>query len=147
VQQSLAEVNIDITFEVVELENLYLHWRSGAKSDMNAGKGITAINLGYVTADPFYAITRFADSRYVAPNGVNWGGFNDPAVDALLDKIRTTFDVKVQDGLLAQVHQTMVDQALMLWVVHDTNPHALSPKVKEFVQAQHWFQDLTTIRM
>lgn len=147
VQQSLAEINIAITFEVVELENLYLHWRSGAKSDMNAGKSITAINLGYVTADPFYAITRFADSRYVAPNGVNWGGFNDPAVDALLDKIRTTFDVKVQDGLLAQVHQTMVDQALMLWVVHDTNPHALSPKVKEFVQAQHWFQDLTTLRM
>jgi peptide/nickel transport system substrate-binding protein len=30
-------------------------------------------------------------------------------------------------------------------VVHDTNPHALSPKVKQFVQAQHWFQDLTTI--
>jgi peptide/nickel transport system substrate-binding protein len=147
VQQSLAEINIDISFEVVELENLYLHWRSGAKSDMNAGKGITAINLGYVTADPFYAITRFADSRYVAPNGVNWGGFNDPKVDALIDKIRTTFDVKAQDALLAQVHETMVDQALMLWVVHDTNPHVLSPKVKEFVQAQHWFQDLTTIRM
>lgn len=147
VQQSLAEINIDISFEVVELENLYLHWRSGAKSDMNAGKGITAINLGYVTADPFYAITRFADSRYVAPNGVNWGGYNDPKVDALLDKIRTTFDVKVQDGLLAQVHQAMVNEALMLWVVHDTNPHAISPKVKEFVQAQHWFQDLTTLRM
>jgi peptide/nickel transport system substrate-binding protein len=147
VQQSLAEINIQISFEVVELENLYLHWRAGAKSDMNAGKGITAINLGYVTADPFYAITRFADSRYVAPNGVNWGGFNDPKVDALLDKIRGTFDVKVQDGLLAQVHETMVNEALMLWVVHDTNPHAMSPKVKEFVQAQHWFQDLTTIRM
>jgi peptide/nickel transport system substrate-binding protein len=147
VQQSLAEINIQISFEVVELENLYLHWRAGAKSDMNAGKGITAINLGYVTADPFYAITRFADSRYVAPNGVNWGGFNDPKIDALLDKIRTTFDVKVQDGLLAQVHETMVNEALMLWVVHDTNPHAMSPKVKDFVQAQHWFQDLTTIRM
>ena len=147
VQQSLAEINIQITFEVVELENLYLHWRSGAKSDMNAGKGISAINLGYVTADPFYAITRFADSRYVAPNGVNWGGFNNPKVDELLEKIRTTFDVKLQDSLLAQVHQTMVDEALMLWVVHDTNPHALSPKVKEFVQAQHWFQDLTGIRM
>lgn len=147
IQQSLAEINIQLTFEVVELENLYLHWRSGAKADMNAGKGITAINLGYVTADPFYALTRFADSRYVAPNGVNWGGYSDPKVDAALEKIRTTFDVKVQDGLLAFVHQSMVDDALMLWVVHDVNPHAMSPKVKEFVQAQHWFQDLTTIRM
>ena len=147
VQQSLAEVNIQVSFEVVELENLYLHWRSGAKADMNAGKGIAAINLGYVTADPFYGITRFVDSRYVAPNGVNWGGYNNPKVDALVDKIRTSFDTKTQDGLLAKVHQTMVDDALMLWVVHDVNPHAVSPKVKEFVQAQHWFQDLTTIRM
>jgi peptide/nickel transport system substrate-binding protein len=147
VQQSLAEVNIQVSFEVVELENLYLHWRSGAKADMNAGKGITAINLGYVTADPFYGITRFVDSRYIAPNGVNWGGYNNPKVDALVDSIRTSFDTKIQDGLLAKVHQTMVDEALMLWVVHDVNPHAVSPKVKEFVQAQHWFQDLTTIRM
>lgn len=147
IQQSMAEIGIALEFEVVELENLYLHWRSGAKADMNGGKGISAINLGYVTADPFYALTRFIDSRYVSPNGVNWGGFSDPKVDATLDQIRTTFDVKKQDALLASIHQTMVDQALMLWVVHDVNPHALSPKVKQFVQAQHWFQDLTTIGM
>lgn len=147
IQQSLAEVGIQIEFDVVELETLYLHWRSGAKADMNAGKGISAINLGYVTSDPFYGITRFVDSRYVAPNGVNWGNYSNPKVDALVDKIRTSFDPKVQDGLLAQVHQIMVDDALMLWVVHDVNPHALSPKVKGFIQAQHWFQDLTTIQM
>ncbi len=147
IQQSLAEVNIQVEFQVVELENLYLHWRSGAKSDMNAGKGITAINLGYVTADPFYALTRFAYGKYVAPNGVNWGGYDNPAVNTAIDQIRASFDTKVQDKLLAQVHQTMVDDALMLWVVHDTNPHALSPKVKSFVQAQHWFQDLTTLGM
>lgn len=147
IQQSLAEIGINIDFEVVELENLYLHWRSGAKADMNAGKGISAINLGYVTADPFYAITRFMDSHYIAPNGVNWGGLMDPKVDATIEQVRTTFDTKKQDALLASLHQTMVDQALMLWVVHDVNPHALSPKVKQFVQAQHWFQDLTTIGM
>jgi peptide/nickel transport system substrate-binding protein len=147
IQQSLAEIGIQLDFEVVELENLYLHWRSGAKADMNAGKGITAINLAYVTADPFYALTRFAYGRYVAPNGVNWGGYDNPKVNDAIDKIRTSFDPKVQDKLLAGVHQQMVDDALMLWVVHDTNPHALSPKVKQFVQAQHWFQDLTTLGM
>jgi len=147
IQQSLAEIGIQLEFEVVELENLYLHWRSGARADMNAGKGISAINLGYVTADPFYALTRFADSRYVAPNGVNWGGYANPKVDAAIDKIRVSFDAKSQDALLASVHQAMVDDALMLWVVHDVNPHVTSPKVKEFIQAQHWFQDLTTIRM
>jgi peptide/nickel transport system substrate-binding protein len=114
---------------------------------MNAGKGITAINLGYVTADPFYALTRFAYGRYIAPNGVNWGGYANPVVDGEIDRIRASFDTKVQDKLLAQVHEHMVDDALMLWVVHDTQPHALSPKVKQFVQAQHWFQDLTTLGM
>ena len=147
IQQSLAEIGIQLEFEVVELENLYLHWRSGAKAEMNADKGITGINLGYVTSDPFYALTRFVDSRYIAPNGVNWGGYSNPKMDTKLDTLRNNFDPKVQDALLAEVHETMVDDALMLWVVHDVNPHALSPKVLEFVQAQHWFQDLTTIRM
>lgn len=147
IQQSLAEVGIQIDFEVVELENLYLHWRSGAKADMNGGKGITAINLGYVTADPFYALTRFAYGKYIAPNGVNWGGYDNPKVNEAIDQIKASFDTRKQDQLLAFVHQQMVDDALMLWVVHDTNPHALSPKVKQFVQAQHWFQDLTTIGM
>jgi peptide/nickel transport system substrate-binding protein len=45
----------------------------------------------------------------------------------------------------AKAHELIVDDAVLVWVVHDTNPHALSPKVKSFVQAQHWFQDLTTI--
>ena len=147
IQQSLAEVNIQVEFQVVELENLYLHWRAGAKADMNAGKGITAINLGYVTADPFYALTRFAYGKYMAPNGVNWGGYDNPKVNEAIDQIRASFDTKVQDKLLAFVHQQMVDEALMMWVVHDTNPHAMSPKVKQFTQAQHWFQDLTTIGM
>src|SRR5690606_13284277 len=31
IQQSLAEIGIQVSFEVVELETLYLHWRSGAK--------------------------------------------------------------------------------------------------------------------
>jgi len=145
IQQSLAEIDIQVEFEVVELETLYLHWRSGAKADMNAGKGISAINLAYVTADPFLGLTRFEYSKYVAPNGVNWGGYANPKVDEAIDKIKTTFVAKDQDALLGFIHQQMVDDALMLWVVHDTNPHALSPKVKQFVQAQHWFQDLTTI--
>jgi peptide/nickel transport system substrate-binding protein len=39
----------------------------------------------------------------------------------------------------------MNDQAVMIWVAHDVNPRALSPKLHGFVQAQSWFQDLTKI--
>ncbi|MFX4670176.1 hypothetical protein ABTA80_19725, partial [Acinetobacter baumannii] len=63
----------------------------------------------------------------------------------LIDEAKQTFDSAKQDALLAQAHALIVDDAALVWVVHDTNPHALSPKVKTFVQAQHWFQDLTQI--
>src|SRR6201987_2389914 len=110
---------------------------------MNAG--ITANNIAYVTSDPLYAIVRFFASDQVAPVGVNGGGYKNPKVDALITEAKQTFDPAKQDELIAQAHALIVDDAALVWVVHDTNPHALSPKVKKFVQAQHWFQDLTTI--
>ena len=140
-QQSFKEIGIDIDFKVVELETLYTHWRKGAADEMNAG--ITANNIAYVTSDPLYAIVRFFHSGQIAPVGVNWGGYKNPKVDALIDEAKQTFDTAKQDELMAQAHALIVDDAVLVWVVHDTNPHALSPKVKKFVQAQHWFQDLT----
>jgi peptide/nickel transport system substrate-binding protein len=142
-QQSFKEIGIDIEFRVVELEALYTAWRKGAADEGNAG--ITANNIAYVTSDPLYAIVRFFHSGQVAPVGVNWGGYKNPKVDGLIDEARQTFDPAKQDELLAQAHAQIVDDAALVWVVHDTNPHALSPKVTKFVQAQHWFQDLTTI--
>jgi peptide/nickel transport system substrate-binding protein len=142
-QQSFREIGIDIDFRVVELEALYTYWRKGAKDESLAG--VTANNIAYVTSDPLYAIIRFFHSSQVAPIGVNWGWYSNPKVDAIIDEAKRTFDPKKQDELMAQAHQAVVDDAVMVWVVHDTNPHALSPKIKHFVQAQHWFQDLTTI--
>jgi peptide/nickel transport system substrate-binding protein len=142
-QQSFKEIGIDIEFKVVELEQLYTFWRKGAKDEMAAG--ITANNVAYVTSDPLYAIIRFFHSGQVAPVGVNWGWYSNPKVDAIIDEAKRTFDPKRQDELMAQAHSLIVDDAALVWVVHDTNPHALSPKIKSFVQAQHWFQDLTTI--
>jgi peptide/nickel transport system substrate-binding protein len=142
-QQSFKEIGIEIEFKVVELETLYTHWRKGAADEMNAG--ITANNIAYVTSDPLYAIVRFFASDQIAPVGVNWGGYKNPKVDALINEAKETFDTAKQDELIAQAHSLIVDDAVLVWVVHDTNPHALSPKVKKFVQAQHWFQDLTQI--
>jgi peptide/nickel transport system substrate-binding protein len=142
-QQSFKEIGIEVDFKVVELEQLYTYWRKGAKDEMAAG--ITANNIAYVTSDPLYAIVRFFHSSQVAPVGVNWGWYSNPKVDAIIDEAKRTFDPAKQDELMAKAHEAVVDDAILVWVVHDTNPHALSPKVKSFVQAQHWFQDLTTI--
>lgn len=143
IQEMFKEVYIDLEFRVVELEALYTAWRAGAKADMN--KDVTGNNIAYVTADPLYAFTRFFHSNQVAPVGVNWSGYANPEIDKLIDEALATFDPGKQDALIAKVHEKVVDDAVLIWVVHDTNPHALSPKIKSYVQAQHWFQDLTTI--
>ncbi|CAN7708604.1 ABC transporter substrate-binding protein [Bosea sp. LjRoot9] len=143
IQQNLRDVGIELDFKVVELEVLYTRWRKGAKDEMNAD--VTSNNIAYVTSDPLYAIIRFFHSNQVAPVGVNWGTYASPVVDGYLDEAMKTFDVAKQDELLAKAHAQIVDDAVLVWVVHDTNPHVLSPKIKKFVLAQHWFQDLTTI--
>ncbi len=143
IQQSYAEVGIQLELMPVELEVLYTAWRKGAGDDI--AKGASANNVAYVTSDPFYAIVRFYATKQIAPNGVNWSHYSNPEVDKLCDAITSTFDVAEQDKMLARVHEIVVDDAVQVWVVHDTNPHALSPKVKNYVQAQHWFQDLTTL--
>jgi len=56
-----------------------------------------------------------------------------------------TFDDEIRDITLSRVHEIASRDAIMLFVVHDLNPRALSPKLRGFVQAQNWFQDLTPI--
>ncbi len=41
----------------------------------------------------------------------------------------------------------MVDQAAFLYVIHDVSPRAISPKVKDYVQAQSWYQDFTRVSL
>jgi len=143
VQQSWAEIGIELEFQPVELEVAYTAWRKGAADP--SLKGITGSNIAYVTSDPFYAIIRFYASNQIAPAGVNWSGYRNPALDALALQVTNSFDVAEQDMLLARIHEMVVDDAVQVWVVHDTNPHALSPRVGSYTQAQHWFQDLTTL--
>ncbi len=95
-----------------------------------------------IRSTPSSASSIPARSRRSASTGA---ATRTPKVDALIDEAKQTFDAAKQDELLAQAHAQIVDDATLVWVVHDTNPHALSPKVKKFVQAQHWFQDLTQI--
>jgi peptide/nickel transport system substrate-binding protein len=145
IQEMLKEIWINIDFKPVELEALMTGWRGGARADMN--KDVTATNVTHVTSDPFYAVNRFFASNQVAPVGVNWSGYRNPEVDTLVTELQNSFDPAKQDALAAQIHAKAVDDAAMIWVYHDTTPRALSPKIKTYVQAQSWFQDLALISM
>ena len=142
IQQNLADVGIEVDFEVVEWNAQLDLWRAGAKSPQ--AKGAHVINVSYTTQDPYSAFTRFLRSDLHAPKGVNWGFYNDPEMDKLLIAASAAFDPKERDAYLAKVHQREVDDAAFVWVVHDVAPRAMSKKVKGYVQARNWFQSLTS---
>ena len=143
IQQNLRDVGIDLEIEAIEWEALLQRWRAGAKHSDN--KGVHALNISFTTQDPFNAFARHFHSRNVPPVSLNAYYHSDPKVDALLDKMEDTFDLTEQNKVLAELHTHLVDKAKWLFVVHDLNPRAMSKKVKGFVQAQSWFQDLTPI--
>ena len=143
IQQNLKEVGIDLELEVMEWQSLLDRWRAGAKAPQSAGAH--AINVSYTTQDPFSGFTRFLRSDLAAPNGVNWGVYNDPEMDKLLKGASAAFDPKERDKWLAKVHTKEVNEALFVWAVHDVAPRAINPKVKGYRQARNWFQSLTSV--
>ena len=48
------------------------------------------------------------------PGGWSWSGYTDPALDGILNESSTTLDGDARCGLLAEVQQIVVDQALVL---------------------------------
>jgi ABC-type transport system substrate-binding protein len=106
---------------------------------------INAINISRAAQDPFYALFRHVLKSQWAPVGANWGKYEDAETETLIAGIAAEFDPARQLAQLKRLNERMNDQAVMIWVAHDINPRAISPKVKGFVQAQSWFQDLTPI--
>jgi ABC-type transport system substrate-binding protein len=142
IQQEVKPIGFDLHFDVVEWGTMLVAKRNGP--DSPAGHGDDALNNSLGFADPASMFRYFSKASW-SPNGINWGHFYDPKVDALLTQAQDSFDPTQQTKLLAEAHSRIVDDAPWLFVVHDLNPRALSPKVKGFVPAQSWYQDFTHV--
>jgi peptide/nickel transport system substrate-binding protein len=142
-QQSLAEIGIDVEYEIADWNTVINIWRAGAKDP--SAKGASAINYSYFIQDPFNGFIRQLQCNLAPPVGTNWGYYCDKDMDALFEQVRLAFDPAEQTKILQKVHEKYVNDALFLMVAHDVNARAMSPKVKGFVQAQNWFQDFSPI--
>jgi peptide/nickel transport system substrate-binding protein len=145
IQSAWREVGIIVDFQVVELEVLYTAWRQGALGEISRAGNITANNVAYLTSDPLYAFIRFFHSDQISPRGVNYGHYRDAEMDQILNAAMNSFDETEQNRLMQRAHEKVVNEALWVFVVHDTNPKAAGRAVRGYVPAQHWFQDLTTL--
>jgi peptide/nickel transport system substrate-binding protein len=141
VQENLREVGIDLELVTIEWNALTQRGRQGFQHAENAHLG--AMNISYNFQEPQSAFVRFFHSASVPPVGANRGPYLNPEVDRLIEAAESEFDLDKQNQILAKVHEIIVDDAPWVFIVHDLNPRAMSPKVKGFVQPQSWFVDLT----
>jgi ABC-type transport system substrate-binding protein len=145
IQEMLRAVGIEVTFEVIDWSTMTQRRGQGAQVPEQAG--IVGLNNSWSWVDPDFGFLSVLASDKIPPAGNNWGNVRVAEFDRLSAAVRSEFDQEKQDALLAELHARMVEDATWLFVVHDLNPRALSPKVKGFVQARHWIQDLTPISM
>jgi ABC-type transport system substrate-binding protein len=131
-----------VDLQPIEWNSLTQRFRIGFTAE-NAG--VNALNISFNFLEPFSGFGRFFHSKSVPPTSVNIMPFVNPESDRLLDEAEKTFDLAKQDAILAKVHEVVVDEAPWIFVAHDLNPRAMSPKVKGFVPPQSWFVDLTQV--
>jgi len=140
IQENLREVGIDVELIPIEWNTLTSWVRKGFVEEHEK---TGAMNVSYNFLEPFSAFVRFFHSASVPPKSLNIMHYINPEADRLIEAAQAAFDTNERDALLGKLHAMVVEDAPWLFVVHDLNPRALSPKVKGFVQPQSWFVDLT----
>ena len=143
IQQNLKQAGITLELITADWEQLRNCRRAGAGAPVC--QGADGVNNSSATVDPFSAFGRIYSSKAIPPAGFNFMNFVDPKVDSMIDRAQSTFDEKKRDQILGELHAYLVDNAVDVWVVHDTGPRALSSKVRGWVQVKHWFQDLAPV--
>ncbi|MEA3157933.1 MAG: peptide/nickel transport system substrate-binding protein, partial [Betaproteobacteria bacterium] len=143
IQQNLKSVGINLELITVDWEQVRNCRRAGAGSPVC--QGAQGINNSHTTIDPHTAFARVYSCDSVPPAGFNFGYYCDKTVEAMIHKALNTFDERLRDQILANLHSYIVDQAVDVWVVHDVAPRAMSAKVKGFVQVKNWYQDFTPV--
>jgi ABC-type transport system substrate-binding protein len=143
VKSQLDAVGFQVTLNTMDWNALLQVGRGG----VDASPDISAINISRAAQDPFNALIRHVWTGAWSPKGANWGHHGNAEMDQLIGAILGEFDAEKRLAQLTKLHEMMSEEAVLIFVAHDLNPRALSPKVAGFVQAQSWFQDLTPVSL
>jgi peptide/nickel transport system substrate-binding protein len=142
-QQNLKEAcGVNVEFDVVEWQVLLTAAR--ATPDSPSLQGAMVLNVSSPSSD-VGIMARYFSSANFAPNGFNFEQWKDDEFDDALKTIGEATDPKAISAAFRRAHERLVDNPPWLYIVHDLNPRAMSPKVKGFVSPQSWFVDLTLV--
>jgi peptide/nickel transport system substrate-binding protein len=142
-QQNLKEAcGVTVEFDVIEWQVLLTAAR--ATPDSPSLQGAMALNISSPSSDVGVMARYFAASNF-SPNGFNFEQWKDDEFEEALKTVADSTDPKAISAAYRKAHERLVDNPPWLFIVHDLNPRAMSPKVKGFVSPQSWFLDLTTV--
>ena len=145
VQQTLHDAcGVNVAADVVDWQVLLN--ASRYTPDSLSLKGDTALNVSSPSSD-VGVMARYFSSANFSPNGFNFEHWKNDVFDTALKAIA---DANSNDATLIaeqtrRAHEQLVDDPPWLYIVHDLNPRAMSPKVHGFVSPQSWFVDLTLV--
>jgi ABC-type transport system substrate-binding protein len=135
---------VQVEFETVEWQVLFTNARS--TPDSPSLRGAMALNISTPSSDAGI-MARYFSSANFSPNGFNFEQWKDDEFDAALDEMANSTDPAAIAAAFRKTHERLVDNTPWLFIVHDLNPRAMSPKIKGFVSPQSWFLDLTLVSM
>lgn len=75
----------------------------------------------------------------------NYSGYSNPEFDALLDEARNTLDLEERAAIYAEAHQLLMDDGVVLPVVHDVQYSVSKPWVKGIELTPLGLLDLSSI--
>ncbi len=140
VQENLREIGIEVELVPIEWNALTVRGRKGFRGTKRADRSPISPTTSSSPLAPSCASSIAPLCRRVPPNIT---GYINPAADRLIEAAEASFETQARDETLGKLHELSVDDAPWIFVVHDLNPRAMSPKVKGFVPPQSWFVDLT----
>jgi peptide/nickel transport system substrate-binding protein len=108
--------------------------------------GAMALNFSSPSSD-VSQLARYFAMEYFSPNGFNFAHWTDDKFVSAMSTLAGSTDAATITASYRAAHERLVDNPPWLFIVHDLNPRAMSPKVQGFVSAQSWFQDLTLVSM
>jgi peptide/nickel transport system substrate-binding protein len=142
-QQNLKEAcGVNVEFDVVEWQVLLTAGR--ATPDSPSLQGAMVLNISSPSSDAG-VMARYFSSANFSPSGSNFEQWKDDEFDDALKTIEEATDPKAISAAYRKAHERLIDNPPWLYIVHDLNPRAMSPKVKGFVSPQSWFVDLTLV--
>lgn len=142
-QRNFKDVGVDLEIVPMEWNTLITTIRAGfADKDMRAKyQGMWS---SPATNAPV-SLLAYSSTRIPPAGCCNTATYASPEYDRLMLAAQAEFDQAKQDAILKEAMGVMANDSAVLYLVHDLNFRALSPKVRGFVQSQSWFADLTTV--